>query len=219
MDWRTVSSSAFLPAFRKPWATARAIHPVFEQITAFCIDGTLNGSTSNQVTLEKGEALDWSPGNPRAEKCELRFTCTHHDGSSYNGTIYITSGGRSVYTASLVGMGLHLSPKLDGEGGVISPYGYGVTEFDLRHAELQISSDSLSNYVFFTNSAQISVSLEQPTHCTLLLKDISQGDQVIRQFELKDGDTKAVFTGLTASRLYRLELSGAQNIPLRVSGN
>jgi len=78
--------------------------------------------------LKAGDALYWSPlgenGVP-VTYADIHFS-VHKDGvMTYAGTIYIESTGEDnhgypIYTASLVGTGLHLSPNTESEGGVIS---------------------------------------------------------------------------------------------------
>ena len=75
------------------------------------------------VALDDG--FGWSPveDGALAEAGTLRFTLKT-GGEAYEGTLYFTASGgtdgRQVYTASLTGTGLTLSPNGMGEGGVIA---------------------------------------------------------------------------------------------------
>lgn len=101
----------------------------FTEGTAVCEGGALmvQDRSETAVSLTSGDALYWSPldaDGTRADRAVIRFTLSDGAGTVYAGTVYLTAsggtGGRQVYTASLVGTGLHLSANTQGEGGILA---------------------------------------------------------------------------------------------------
>ena len=227
--------SSRLPAFRFEFDMDH------KEISATCINGRLVDFDSQSASqsapsdagliFPKGNALYWSPMDETgsiASDTAIHFICTREDGSQYTGTLYITAGGssngRTVYTATLVGAGLHLSPNTKTEGGVVSlltadteDYSLAL-EYDLRNGNLELSSGQLPQYVFFTNSQKIAVTIksDEDFEGTVILQDISQNNAEIASKDVNRKDGKVVFTGLTSSRLYRVICKGAENCTLTV---
>ena len=214
--------SSRLPAFRFEFDMD------YSNISALCTNGKLVDVSLN---VPKENALYWSPMDETgsiAGDSAIQFICTGEDGSQYTGTLYISAGGRSngrtVYTATLVGSGLHLSPNTKTEGGVVSlliadTEDYSLaTEYDLRNGNLELSSEQLPQYVFFTNSTKIAVTVngDADFEGTVILQDISQNNAEIASKEVNRKDKRVVFTGLTSSRLYRVICKGAENCTLTV---
>ena len=227
--------SSRLPAFRFEFDMDH------KEISALCTNGRLvdfDSQSASQtapsdvsLTVPKGNALYWSPMDETgsiASDTAIHFICTREDGSQYTGTLYITAGGssngRTVYTATLVGAGLHLSPNTKTEGGVVSlltadTEDYSLaSEYDLRNGNLELSSGQLPQYVFFTNSQKIAVTIksDEDFEGTVILQDISQNNAEIASKEVNRKDGKVVFTGLTASRLYRIVYNGTENCTVTV---
>ena len=107
------------------WEYAPALS---ERSTCFpiALPGTYTSAScqgGSVVALDDG--FGWSPveDGALAEAGTLRFTL-ETGGEAYEGTLYFTASGgtdgRQVYTASLTGTGLTLSPNGMGEGGVIA---------------------------------------------------------------------------------------------------
>ena len=228
--------SSRLPAFRFAFAMEYA------EIFASCTRGKLvdfDSQSATQttpsdtvLTFPKGNALYWAPMEESGETGQaadtaIYFTCTRESGSSFSGTIYITTSGssddRAVYTATLVGAGLHLSPNTDTEGGVISTLTTdaepGVTEYDLQNGDLELFPIELSQYVFYTNSTEIVVTVKRDDDFggTVILRDISQDNAEIGRKDVSSEDQEVTFTNLTASRLYRIEYDNVENCTVVVS--
>ena len=219
--------SSRLPAFRFEFDMEYA------EIFAICTSGKLidfdsqstlqTAPSDNALTLPKGNAIYWSPLNEadeieQASDTVIYFYCTRDNGSQFSGTIYITAGGnsngRTVYTATLVGTGLHLSPNVETEGGVISLFTtdseFAVIKHDMRDGKLELTPTELSQYVFYTNSEKIAVTVncDGDFEGTVILRDISQNNTEIARKDVSKKDRKVVFTNLTSARLYRIEYDG-----------
>ena len=228
--------SSRLPAFRFTFDMKYA------EITAICTSGKLidfdsqsasqAAPSDNALTLPKGNAIYWSPLNEadeiwQAPDTVIYFYCTRENGSRFSGTIYITAGGssngRTVYTATLVGTGLHLSPNVETEGGVVSllttDAGFAVTEHDMQDGKIELSPRELSQYVFYTNSEKIAVTVkcDGDFEGTVILRDISQNNIEVGRKDVSKKDRKVVFTNLTSARLYRIEFDGVENCTVVVS--
>lgn len=194
----------------------------YTEIYAVCtqsplVDFDAPGTPSKaSLTFREGNALYWSPidedGNV-VTAAIIHFSVSQDDTSLYSGTIYIEgnsdSGGRRIYTAAIVGTGLHLGPNSEKEGGVItdiaSPNGIQVVEHDLTTGNLEVSVEDLANYVFYTNSTQISVTVKGGEfEGQVNLLDISQNNAQIMQAKVNTRDDDCLFTGLTSARLYRV---------------
>lgn len=100
----------------------------FNEGSVRCTGGALlaDGQLVTAADLRAGDGLFWSPlgaDGELAQSAALRVTLSGEAGETWTGTVYLTASGggdgRQVYTASLVGAGLHLSPNAQGEGGVI----------------------------------------------------------------------------------------------------
>lgn len=228
--------SSRLPAFRF------AFDMEYKEIFASCTGGRLvdfdsqsatqAASSDIVLTFPKGNAVYWSPMEEfnetgQASDTAIYFTCTRENGSQFSGTIYITASGssddRTIYTATLVGTGLHLSPNTETEGGVISMLTTdaeaAVTKYDLQNGDLELSPVDLSQYVFFTNSTEIVVTVkgDDDFEGTIILRDISQDNAEIGRQDVSSKDRKVIFTNLTAARLYRIEYDGGENCSVVVS--
>lgn len=101
----------------------------FTEGSVRCTGGALlaDGQLVTAADLRDGDGLFWSPlgaDGELAQSAALRFALSGEAGETWTGTVYLTASGggdgRQVYTASLVGAGLHLSPNAQGEGGVIA---------------------------------------------------------------------------------------------------
>ena len=101
----------------------------FTEGSVRCTGGALlaDGQLATAADLRDGDGLSWSPlgvDGALAQSAALRFALSGEAGETWTGTVYLTASGggdgRQVYTASLVGAGLHLSPNAQGEGGVIA---------------------------------------------------------------------------------------------------
>lgn len=101
----------------------------FTEGTASCEGGALmvRDRSETAVSLTSGDGLYWSPldaDGTQADRAVIRFTLSDGAGLVYAGTVYLTASGgtdgRQVYTASLVGTGLHLSANTQGEGGILA---------------------------------------------------------------------------------------------------
>ena len=218
----------------------------YTEISANCSTGWLAAFHSSgmesgtAMTYPAGQPLSWSPENPQAsiaENAVVRFTVQTSDAQPYHGALYIENSGggnngRPVYTASLVGAGLHLSPSPRGEGGVITLVddtsdpsaaadAAASEKINLQDGDWTASMEALDRYVFQTNSEQIHVTVEKEGEFTgtVRLLDISQANAEIRCKEVTQQDCEALFTGLTASRLYLLSCEGLEHGELTISGD
>ena len=149
---------------------------------------------------------------------------------TYAGTIYIESTGGDnhgdpIYTASLVGTGLHLSPNTESEGGVISAVNASVasptlvTEHDLRTGGLEIHAEDLDQYVFFTNSTKIAIEVQSASDFEgeIVLHDISQSGEGILFAKVDTKDNEALFSNLTSAQMYRLSCEGLDDCTLVIT--
>ncbi len=208
----------------------------YTEISAICTNGVLSefnygNESDTQLRISAGESLHWSPNNnglPVSTDTIIRFTIHDGDQTVGAGTLYIEStggsnNGRSIYTASLVGTGLHLSPNPDYEGGIITLVNGGTTasavEHDLTAGKLETTVERLGQYIFFTNSTQIKVTVKGDSafEGTIRLLDISQGNAEIAIREISKKDSKVTFTGLTSARLYRIEWDGPEDCIITIS--
>ena len=100
-------------------------------ISAVCVESLLVDFDAPEKTkdvgliYENGRAMYWSPldkDGKEVDSAEIHFTINQGEKTVYSGTIYITSEGNSmegkIYTAALVGTGLHLQDSED--GGIIT---------------------------------------------------------------------------------------------------
>lgn len=107
---------------------------LYTEITAFCVESQLvdfdsrDKTSGANLTFDTGDSLYWSPmdkdGNI-VSNAHILFIVHNGDKMICAGTIYIESSGelkdgQTVYSASLVGTGLHLSQNTEWEGGIIS---------------------------------------------------------------------------------------------------
>ena len=312
----------------------------YTEISAACENGLLTdwdaqGSPQyeHSMTFHDPDALYWAPiteNRTVVGESAIHFTAQRSDGTQTNGTIYLTSSGRSdgrrVYTASLVGAGMYLSPNTEREGAIISesiaaqrdipaktetifklnlagntsmqqtmeiteemPYwglnvvntgthsitieidgtvyeveagqtayihadkpwevgsypisfasvhgmeGSVVCEtapellkgdkavlvlHDLTTGNLEISSDGAEDYVFYTNSKQICITVRSETEFQgeITLIDVSQDNAEILFAEVSGKRDTAVFTGLTSARRYRIDCEGMDDCIVVISG-
>ncbi len=104
----------------------------YTEVSAVCTESPLvdfkaTGKSDFSMVIRKGDAMWWSPvgkDGKDTSKADIHFTVHNGDSLICSGTIYITAGvnsqGTTIYTASLVGTGLHLDQNKKMEGGVIS---------------------------------------------------------------------------------------------------
>lgn len=232
-QWELTNYSSRLPVFRFEFDLD------YDEISAVCTESDLvafdaNGKPSDSsMLLKAGDALYWSPlgenGVP-VTYADIHFS-VHKDGvMTYAGTIYIQStgggnNGRPIYTASLVGTGLHLSPNTEYEGGVISAVNASVasptlvTEHDLRTGGLEVHVEDLDQYVFFTNSEKIAIEVQSATDFEgeVVLHDISQSGEGILFAKVDAKDNEALFSNLTSARMYRLSCEGLDGCTLVIT--
>ena len=232
-QWELTNYSSRLPVFRFEFDLD------YDEISAVCTESDLvafdaNGKPSDSsMLLKAGDALYWSPlgenGVP-VTYADIHFS-VHKDGvMTYAGTIYIQStgggnNGRPIYTASLVGTGLHLSPNTEYEGGVISAVNASVasptlvTEHDLRTGGLEVHVEDLDQYVFFTNSKKIAIEVQSASDFEgeIVLHDISQSGEGILFAKVDAKDNEALFSNLTSARMYRLSCEGLDSCTLVIT--
>lgn len=97
-------------------------HMAYTKISASCDNGKLveyhfgNGKSDHSLTFPFQEPISWSPVNDTKENAKhasIRFTVETQSEQTYHGTIYIRQeseeANRTIYSASLVADGLHLS--------------------------------------------------------------------------------------------------------------
>ena len=118
------------------WEYVRSNHAVFpftfemdcDEVSAVCTDGGQLIDPTSGIVQEGENTIFWYPRGEDGHVSStgiIHFTAHKEGIMTYAGTIYIESTGganhnRPIYTASLVGTGLHLSPNTETEGGVIS---------------------------------------------------------------------------------------------------
>ena len=100
------------------------------EISAYCSNGSLGTygvDSGSSMTIKNGETLYWSPVSEDGtvvNSAIINFSVRDGETPTYNGTIYIEgstgSDGRTNYTATIVGTGLHLDSNAETYGGVIS---------------------------------------------------------------------------------------------------
>ena len=206
----------------------------YTEIIAYCTGGLLGAygvESDSSMTIKNGETLYWSPvdrdGNV-VTTAIIRFSVRQEDTPTYNGTIYIegnsASDGRRIYTATIVGTGLHLSPNSKISGGVLSAIASSnvirVVEHDLTTGDLEVPVKDLVNYVFYTNSKQISVTVKgNDFEGQVNLLDVSQNNAHILQAKVNTHNDDCLFTGLTSARLYRVDCEGLENCTVVISGD
>jgi len=209
----------------------------YTEISAVCTDSLLmdwetpGATADHSMTFKKGVPLCWSPldenGNVVASAI-IYFSVHQNDIIPYSGTIYIEgnsgSDGRRIYNATIVGTGLHLEPHSEISGGVISaiasPNVIRVVEHDLTTGDLEVPVEDLGNYVFYTNSKQISVTVKGGDFDGQVnLLDVSQDNAHIMQHKVNTRNDDCLFTGLTSARLYRVDCEGLGNCTVVISGD
>ena len=105
----------------------------YDEISAVCTESKLvdfNGTneSGSNMTVPTGKCLYWSPVNENGaivSDADIHFSVHKDDKTIYCGTIYISrdkeaDGVHPLYTASIVGTGLHLAQNSESEGGIIS---------------------------------------------------------------------------------------------------
>ena len=90
------------------------------------------------------------------------------------------------------------------------------TPYDLKEGSLTCSVEELSNYVFFTNTTNLAVTIPGGTG-DLTLLDISQGSTEILYGHLDEKTFTCTFSNLTASRRYQLAWVGTADVTVTVS--
>lgn len=105
----------------------------YEEISAVCTESNLvdfigTSESGPSMTIPAGKHLWWSPvdknGNT-VSAADIHFSIHKGGIAPYAGTIYITRGDETggvfpVYTATIVGTGLHLEQNTENEGGLIT---------------------------------------------------------------------------------------------------
>lgn len=204
-----------------------------DSISAVCTNGGQLIEPSSDMAQEDEHTLLWYPRGKDGQVSStgtIHFTAHKDDAMTYAGTIYLEATGnlnrdRPIYTASLVGTGLHLSPNLEAEGGVISAVDASVgsstlvTEHDLRSGGLEVKVEDLDQYVFFTNSTKIAIKVESEADFDgeIILYDISQTGEGILFADVDTKDKKALFSNLTSARMYRLSCEGLDDCTLVIT--
>ena len=219
--------SSRLPVFRF------AFDMDYTEISAVCTQSPLvdwdapEKPTDGGLLIPAGNALYWSPvdgDGSMVSYAAIHFYVHLEDGTALSGTIYIDGGGissgRRIYTATIVGTGLHLDPNTVGEGGIISaaaePH---VALHDLTTGDLEISAEDLARCVFYTNTSKISVTVTGGEFDgTVHLLDISQNNARILEAAVNTQETRCRFSGLTSARLYRIECEDLAGCTLTISG-
>lgn len=209
----------------------------YTEISAVCtqsllVDRDASGTPSDTSLIFKdGNALYWSPidkDDNVVTAAIIHFSVHQGDIAPYSGTIYIEgnsgSDGRRIYNATIVGTGLHLEPHSEISGGVVSaiasPNVIRVVEHDLTTGDLEIAVEDLSNYVFYTNSKQISVTVKgSDFDGQVNLLDVSQNNAHILQHHVNTREDDCLFTGLTSARLYRVDCEGLDDCTVVISGD
>ena len=204
-----------------------------DEVSAVCTDGGQLIDPTSGMVQEGENTIFWYPRGEDGYVSStgiIRFT-VHKEGiMTYAGTIYIESTGGDnhgdpIYTASLVGTGLHLSPNIESEGGVISAVNASVasptlvTEHDLRTGGLEIHAEDLDQYVFFTNSTKIAIEVQSASDFEgeIVLHDISQSGEGILFAKVDTKDNEALFSNLTSARMYRLSCEGLDDCTLVIT--
>ena len=223
--------SSRLPVFRVEFDME------YTSIQATCDNGLLADwdapeSTSNTImTYKEGSALYWSPSSEdgyAVTSAKILFTVMNGETPVYQGNIYLDgrsgSGGRRIYNASLIGAGMYLAPNMENEGAVISardPAGDAkqVQLYDLTEGKLEILTEELANYAFFTNSTKISVKVknDQDFEGSFTLIDVSQNNAEIAWHDITMQEKSCDFTNLTSARIYRLEATGLEGCTVIIS--
>ncbi|MBR2894174.1 MAG: hypothetical protein IKC03_00765 [Oscillospiraceae bacterium] len=209
----------------------------YTEISAVCTEGRLvNWETpgvpsDHSMTFQNGVPLCWTPlseDGSTVTSTTIHFTVHQNQAMLYSGTIYIDgnsgSGGRRIYTAAIVGTGLHLDPNSEQEGGVISdiasPNATRVIKHDLTQGDLEVPINKLSEYMFYTNSQKMSVRVKgEGFDGQVNLLDISQNNAHILQAKVDNRNEKCLFTGLTAARLYRVDCENLDGCTVVISGD
>ena len=208
----------------------------YTEISAACtqsplVDFDAPGTPSDAgLTFQKGNALYWSPidedGNV-VTAAIIHFTVQQGETMPYAGTIYIEgnsgSVGRRIYNATIVGTGLHIDSNTEIEGGVITATADSnvvrVVKHDLTTGDLEVPVEQLVNYVFYTNSEQISVTVNgSDFEGQVNLLDVSQDNAHILQHKVNTQDDNCLFTGLTSARLYRVNCEDLEECTVVISG-
>ena len=208
----------------------------YTEISAACtqsplVDFDAPGTPSDAgLTFQKGNALYWSPidedGNV-VTAAIIHFTVQQGETMPYAGTIYIEgnsgSDGRRIYNATIVGTGLHIDSNTEIEGGVITATADSnvvrVVKHDLTTGDLEVPVEQLVNYVFYTNSEQISITVNgSDFEGQVNLLDVSQDNAHILQHKVNTQDDNCLFTGLTSTRLYRVNCEGLEECTVVISG-
>lgn len=123
-EYKPIKSSG-IPFFKFDFDVEDAV------ISAVCVESLLVDFDAPEktkdvgLTFENGNAMYWSPldkDGKEVDRAVIHFTINQGNKTYHAGTIYITSEGDSeegkIYTASLVGTGLHLQDSED--GGIIT---------------------------------------------------------------------------------------------------
>ncbi len=209
----------------------------YTEISAICTNGVLTefnyGDESDiQLTVPAGESLHWAPiseGLPLSGETIVRFSIVDGDNVPYHGTLYITSSeentnGRRLYTARLVGTGLHLSQNPNAEGGIITLIGGSMPApeeiaYDLGAGDLKIPASELGNYIFYTNSTKLTVEVEGEKGLvgTVRILDSTQNDVVCGTHEVSNRSKKVTFSNLISISRYRVTWDGPEDCIVTVS--
>ena len=208
----------------------------YTEISAVCnqsplVDFDTPGAPNDSgLTFRKGNALYWSPvGEDGSEvtTATIYFTVQQGEATPYAGTIYVEgtvgSNGRRTYNATIVGTGLYLAPNIDNEGGVITAIADSnvvrVVKHDLTMGDLECSVEDLDNYVFYTNSKQISVMVKgDDFEGQVNLFHVASNSHILQE-SVNTRDDDCLFTMLTAEYLYRIDCEGLDGCTVIISGS
>ena len=126
-QWELTTYSSRSPVFRFEFDLD------YDEISAVCTESKLvdfNGTNEagSNMMVPAGKCLYWSPVNENGaivSDADIHFSVHKDDKTIYGGTIYISrdkeaDGVHPLYTASIVGTGLHLAQNAESEGGIIS---------------------------------------------------------------------------------------------------
>lgn len=203
------------------------------EISAYCTGGLLGAygvDSDYSMSIKSGETLYWSPvdedGN-EVTTATIYFTVQQGETPACAGTIYIegliSSNGCRIYNATIVGTGLYLAPNIENEGGVITAIADSnvvrVVKHDLTMGDLECSVEDLDNYVFYTNSKQISVVVKGDDFEGQVNLYHAADNAHILQESVNTRDDDCLFTMLSAAYLYRIDCEDLDGCTVIISGS
>lgn len=132
------------------WTTMRS--PLSAQRVIW-LTSTASTTPGSSMVVPAGKCLWWSPVNKEGtvvSDADIHFS-VHRDGvTTYAGTIYISrdkesNGAYPLYTATIVGTGLHLAQNTENEGGVISAVSTSAVDDEAKKYYLIIGADGVKS--------------------------------------------------------------------------